>query len=230
MIGVYIGCLLPDTDAYHSKLDYMWGLNIGGIAWAFGKVTKIVINPIVVATFGWIMQKPINRNHRGMVHSVSGIISYCLILEAMFLLAMWLFETAVPGIIPVGLGKDIIWYYSCFTLGLFVGGLLHLAEDACTVSGILPFYPFDVTTKFSGDIHTGNFEDRRPKRYFYLVCIVGISIIAILTYFKTKGLYSLRICVLAGLVGFLVSWAIIAISAGVSYTHLKEPEVNNGNS
>jgi membrane-bound metal-dependent hydrolase YbcI (DUF457 family) len=209
----------------------MWGLNVGGIVWAFGKVTKILVNPIVAGTFGWIMQKPINRNHRGMVHSVSGIISYCLVLEAMFLLTMWLFETAVPGAIPVELGKDIIWYYSCFTVGLFVGGLLHLAEDACTVSGILPFYPFDVTTKVSGDIHTGNFEDRRPKRYFYLMCVIGASIIVALVYFKIKGLYSLRLCILAGLVGFIVAWAIIAISAGVSYTHLKEPglEVNNGN-
>ena len=99
--GVFIGCLLPDTDLSKSKVDHM-----KGIPGFFGMITKYILNPLVAMIFELLIKKPIDRSHRGVTHTIYGILTYCLLIEGI----------SIPILIVFG-GLEFIAGYSLFIFG-----------------------------------------------------------------------------------------------------------------
>jgi inner membrane protein len=187
--GVVIGCFLPDTDLPKSRIDYM-----GSIARFFSIISKNFLNPLIVKIFEFFLKQKIYQHHRGMTHTFYGILTYCLLIEII----------SIPIIFWLGMEESII-AYSFFVFGLFFGGILHLMEDSCTISGILPFYPLNQYKKYSGNISTSNLKEKRPTYYFmFLVMITGF-----LLYIQFFLKYPVEINIFLSVVLFLFVWTII---------------------
>jgi len=222
MIGVFIGSLLPDTDLDESKIDHMYkykintqGLNIinkimtkifisllGIFTFLFGKITKYILNPIVAILFGLVLHKSINRNHRGITHSLFGVLLNCLLIGGLFLV-IW----KLDGVCGWGIINDSFWYFSCLLVGLFIGEVFHLLEDSCTISGISPFYPI-WGGKISGNIRTGESGDLRP--IYYACIIIGVYIgVGMLAVYKIPD----NLWFLLALSSFIISWTIIMVAS-----------------
>jgi inner membrane protein len=220
MVGVFIGSLLPDTDLDESKIDHMYNykintnkLNIinkifiriftallGLFTFFIGKLTKYILNPIVALLFRIILRKPINRNHRGITHSIFGIFVNCLIMEGLCIV-LWKILVTYNNI------NISLWYLSCLIIGLFIGEVLHLLEDSCTISGILPFYPL-FGGKFSGNLRTGDTTDHRPIIYACILTGAYIGAGVLLLYKIPNNLWFLL-----ALSVFLLSWLMIMIAS-----------------
>ncbi|MDO9539390.1 MAG: metal-dependent hydrolase [Methanocalculus sp.] len=136
--GIIIGSLLPDTDATDSKLHYM-----DGIARIFSLIMQPVIIPLTKLIF-WIFKLPFNPAHRGSMHTFPGLIVYTSLLTALI----------SSAICFIGFWNPIIGF---FFIGLFIGGVLHIFEDCCTRSGLMPFKPF------IGRKYAGGYQYRRQK-------------------------------------------------------------------
>lgn len=162
-LGVFVGCFLPDTDLPRSKIDHM-----KGVPGFFGVITKHILNPLVALFFEWVLKKPIDRGHRGITHTVYGISTYCLLIEGAGLL----------GILVLGWWQFIAGF-SLFVFGLFFGGILHLMEDACTKTGVSPFYPINEGRKYSGTISTYDVNEMRPKLFTFIL-LAGAVILFVL--------------------------------------------------
>lgn len=189
--GAFIGCLLPDTDLPRSKIDHM-----KGIPGFLGIITKYILNPLVVTIFEWILKKNIDRSHRGITHTIYGILTYSLLIEAVGLLFLLVF--GVWGLL-VG--------FSLFVCGLIFGGVLHLMEDSCTKTGILPFYPLNENRKYFGNISTYDSNDMRPKFYSFLLLVVLIILVIIQIYSHLP----LTITIFLSIMSFLIVWKIIFV-------------------
>jgi hypothetical protein len=165
-----------------------------GIPGFFGLFTKIILNPLVAMIFELILKKSIDRSHRGVTHTLYGILTYSLIIEAI----------SIPIIIFFRLWGYIAGY-SLFVFGLFFGGVLHLMEDSCTKSGILPFYPINEKRKYSGNISTYDLNEKRPKLYalFLLIISAFLFIIQIHSGFPS-GVY-----IFLSVASFVIAWKII---------------------
>lgn len=187
--GVFIGCLLPDTDLPKSKIDRM-----KGIPGFFGIITKNILNPLVAMIFEFLLKKPIDRSHRGVTHTIYGILTYCLIIEAI----------SIPIIILFGMWGYIAGY-SLFVFGLFFGGVLHLIEDSCTKSGILPFYPINEKRKYSGNISTYDLNEKRPK--FYALFLLGVSIFLFIVQIYSG--FPFGVYIFLSVASFVIVWKII---------------------
>jgi len=194
--GVFIGCLLPDTDLARSKIDYM-----DGIAGFFGVITKKILNPLVAIIFEYLLKKPIDQSHRGITHTIYGIATYCLFIEVI----------GLPILFFLGFFNFILTY-SFFVFGLFFGGILHLMEDSCTKMGILPFYPINDNKKYSGDISTFDLNEMRPKYYSVLLLVVSIFLLLFQVYYT----YPISIDILISIILFLIVWKIIASFSKIS--------------
>jgi membrane-bound metal-dependent hydrolase YbcI (DUF457 family) len=189
--GVFIGCLLPDTDLPKSKIDYM-----EGITGFFGMISKNILNPLVAAIFESYLKKSIDRGHRGITHTVYGILMYCVLIEGI----------SLPILFFLGFGTSIIMY-SLFVFGLFLGGIFHLMEDSCTITGILPFYPLNSIKKYSGKISTYNMADIRPKYFSRSLLFIAVSLLIIQVYLKSD----IVVNILSSIGIFLLSWIVIIL-------------------
>jgi membrane-bound metal-dependent hydrolase YbcI (DUF457 family) len=187
--GVFIGCLLPDTDLPKSKIDHM-----KGIPGFLGMITKIILNPLIAMIFEFLLKKPIDRSHRGVTHTIYGILTYCLIIEGV----------SIPILIVIGL-SGFIAGYSLFVFGLFFGGILHLMEDSCTKSGILPFYPINENRKYSGNISTYDLNEMRPKLYALFLLVVSVFLLIIHIY---SG-FPFGVYIFLSVASFIIVWKII---------------------
>lgn len=187
--GVFIGCLLPDTDLEKSKIDRM-----KGIPGFFGMITKYILNPLVAMIFELLLKKSIDQSHRGVTHTIYGILTYCLIIEGI----------SIPILIIFGMWGFIAGY-SFFVFGLFFGGMLHLMEDSCTKTGIFPFYPLNENRKYSGNISTFDLNDMRPKFYALFLLIVSVFLFIVQIY---SG-FPLGVYIFLSVVSFVIVWKII---------------------
>lgn len=157
--GVFIGSLAPDADAANATI--MHGLKVGSSFRGLGRHISVFL-PIIgyliryliyyplsalfwIATFGRI--KP---HHRGLLHSLPGIALTTVLLISYLRVACLL------------CGSGEIWFLIPLGGGFFAGSLLHLAEDACTKSGICWKFPFG-SARIRGDIITGNRWEKRPE-------------------------------------------------------------------
>jgi len=202
-VGVFVGSLIPDTDIPKSKMDSM-----EGIAGLFALLSKVILNPLVARIFGFLLKRPIDQGHRGITHSVYGILAYCIVIEGLGLPILWL----------IGFWGIISTLFSLFVFGLFFGGILHLAEDACTKSGITPFYPFNSNRKYSGTISTFDFKDPRPLYFTLGLLVVSFTsvIIQILMQFPRE------IAILFSVISFCIVWKVIFMTSNVTRNILVE--------
>lgn len=98
--------------------------------------------------------------HRESLHTVWGVFAATAVVAV---LTGILFEDG-------GCSSD---HLLCGYSGLFCGGILHLAEDCCTISGLKPFQPV-FSLHLKGGIDTGDHHDHRPDWYAqYLVCMAA---------------------------------------------------------
>lgn len=183
--GVIIGSLLPDTDATNSKLHYM-----DGIARVFSLIMRPVVIPITKLVYR-VLEKPFNPAHRGSMHTLPGVMVYTLILALLI----------GSALLFLGFGDIIIGF---FFLGLFAGGILHLLEDCCTRSGLMPFKPFS-DRKYAGSINTGSRIDVRPGFYgTVLVFVAAGVVVAGITYAISQPvLIAISLCL------FVIIWVLI---------------------
>jgi inner membrane protein len=189
LCGIVIGCFLPDTDLPKSKIDHM-----KGIAGIFGVISKKILNPSVALIFEFLLKQPINHTHRGIIHTIYGILTYCLLIEII----------SLPFLFLIGAGESIIMY-SFFVFGLFFGGVLHLMEDSCTKIGITPYYPLNPYKKYSGNISTFDPNERRPKYFFILL----LMITSFLIYIQFILRYPIEMSIFLSVFLFFIAWTII---------------------
>lgn len=169
LAGVFGGSRLPDADFAAAK-----GLNLKTFwTFVFSGISVVII---------WIMRilyrlvgLRFNRRHRHSLHTIFGVsVAVCAI-------------GGLTGFILVDLGwwSDAIFFLYA---GILCGGLLHLAEDCCTVTGLHPFKPFS-SLHLNGSINTGDYGDRRPVLYAkFLVCMAALVIAGEHVYHVPAGL------------------------------------------
>lgn len=191
LIGTIIGSLLPDTDANDSKIHYM-----DGIARFFGAIMEPVVFPITKKTYQ-IFHLKFNPKHRGSMHTLLGVFVYSSILAIIVFV----------GLMILGLWNNFVIF---FILGLFLGGILHIAEDCCTKSGITPLKPFNKKW-FGGKISTNNRFDKRPSYFADFLIILAVGVMFAEQYYKYEPLAMAPFA----LIGLTLSWiAFYGISQG----------------
>ncbi|HDR73020.1 MAG TPA: metal-dependent hydrolase [Methanoculleus sp.] len=157
--GVAIGALLPDTDAKDSKIHHN-----NGVSRIFGAVMRPLIIPLMRAIYG-ALGYSFNPAHRKSLHTLFGVGVYSVLLS----LAIWVALSLLDRWDPVAL---------LFMAGLVAGGVLHIVEDCCTLSGCSPFAPFR-DRKIRGGISTGKRFERRPVHFSaFLVAAAAFALAA----------------------------------------------------
>ncbi|MDD4300312.1 MAG: metal-dependent hydrolase [Methanomicrobium sp.] len=159
MAGIFIGSLAPDADAadsaiMHGLLGGSGGLKIFRrhtvlILPFFGYLIRYFVYFPVSAlaflfTFGRIKPK-----HRGLLHSLFGIMTASFLLFVYLNAAIYL----ISGLIlpDLDLSAKLFYPLGIFCTGVFAGSFFHLLEDSCTRSGVCWFFPFK-NTSVSGDL------------------------------------------------------------------------------
>jgi membrane-bound metal-dependent hydrolase YbcI (DUF457 family) len=233
LVGVLIGCLLPDTDLSRSKIDYIQegklkrkqlrGLSpiekqikktffklLSWFIFLVGQFTKHVLNPITSRIMKGISKKQINTNHRGITHSLCGITINCILFGIIILII----DTVL--ILIYKWDQSIILWISLYWLGgILLGYTLHLVEDSCTISGIPPLYPFSNKRLF-GKLRTGDISENKIKLFATLNGI-GLVVFIILSVIWSP----LTILTMIGLnaICFIIPWLIILFISGVKFSH-----------
>ena len=187
LFGLFMGSLLPDSDASDRKAKHG---NL--ILFIFDTINEFLIYPFLRIIFHE------HKKHRGILHTIVGVFVFSLIFSI------------VTGIILFLL--NVQFYYAIFFgLGLFIGGLLHLIEDCCTVSGLNPFYPKYKQTHFKGNISTSNKKDIRPGIFSGFLIILFVLLIFSEIYYKIDQLGM----IFYALIAMLLSWIVFLIGCGV---------------
>ncbi|MCK8828241.1 metal-dependent hydrolase [Natroniella acetigena] len=130
-IATIIGALIPDIDHANSKA--------GKKLWFISKPLKL---------FG--------IKHRGLTHSILGLILFALLTQEL---------------VKLKLISNIIWS------GLIIGYFSHLITDMLNVQGIPLFYPNDKRFKFHLNITTGSWSE-------HLIFLVAFTIITLLFFLE----------------------------------------------
>jgi membrane-bound metal-dependent hydrolase YbcI (DUF457 family) len=151
--GVAIGSLLPDTDAKDSKIHHM-----KAIPRLFGAVMRPVVVPLMRAIYG-ACGYPFNPAHRKSLHTLFGVGVYSVLLSLFIWVALSLLDRWDPLML-------------LFMAGMVAGGVLHIVEDCCTVSGCSPFAPFR-ETRINGGISTGKRGEHRPVHFAAVLAAAG---------------------------------------------------------
>ena len=144
LAGVFIGSLAPDADAPDAAIFHK-----ARGSWLLGKLGRAVgwILPLFGYVLKWLVYKPLalvfgGDEHRGLMHSLLGLVAATVLIGVyLAAAAFWLEFFDFAGL-------------AAFLFGFAFGFLLHLFEDACTVSGVDLGYPFR-SLKFSGNARTG---------------------------------------------------------------------------
>lgn len=166
MIGVGIGSLAPDADSpdaaiFHKKVRGLKGdtrkiINtwIGPFLPIFGFILKFLIYHPAVKIIQFLvkenkisLQYRVTETHRGILHSILGLLISFMALLIYSSLLMLLF----PELLSI---KALLVFNVAFSIGFF----LHLLEDSCTVSGVNFTFPMSKNLLFKGEVRTGKFN------------------------------------------------------------------------
>lgn len=184
LTGVFFGSYLPDMDLAAAQ-----GLRLRSCTGFVVSAVSIVLVSMVRVLYrvaGW----PFDGRHRESLHTVWGVSVATVVIAV---LTGILFEDAG------------FWSYHLLYgyAGLFCGGMLHLAEDCCTMSGLQPFQPVS-PLHMNGGIHTGDSRDHRPVWYARcLVCIAAGVIAGQYVYHIPAGELTVQVFVIT-----LFSWVV----------------------
>jgi membrane-bound metal-dependent hydrolase YbcI (DUF457 family) len=155
--GIGIGSLLPDCDASERSAKY--GKPIVRL---FDLISALAIYPLLRILFSG------KKRHRGIMHTLIGVGACSAVLTA---IACLIFAAAWQW--P---GTGIL---ALFGAGLFSGASLHLLEDACTISGVNPFYPRCRGRVFRGNVSTTRKLEIRPAIFTTVLAILFSLLMAL---------------------------------------------------
>ncbi|HDN65206.1 MAG TPA: metal-dependent hydrolase [Methanosarcinales archaeon] len=166
MIGVGIGSLAPDADSqdaaiFHTKVKGLKGGTrklidtcIGPFLPIFGFIQKFLIYLPAVKIIQFLvkenkisLQYRVTETHRGILHSVLGL----LISFAALLIYSSILMILFPELLSI---KTLLVFNVAFSIGFF----LHLLEDSCTVSGVNFTFPMNKKLLFKGEVRTGKID------------------------------------------------------------------------
>ena len=166
MIGVGIGSLAPDADSpdaaiFHKKVRGLKGDTrkiidawIGHFLPIFGFILKFLIYRPAVKIIQFLvkenkisLQYRVTETHRGILHSILGLLISFMALLIYSSILMLLF----PELLLI---KTLLIFNVAFSIGFF----LHLLEDSCTVSGVNFTFPMSKNLLFKGEVRTGKFN------------------------------------------------------------------------
>ena len=181
MIGVGIGSLAPDADSpdaaiFHKKVRGLKGSTsnlinnwISPFLPIFGFIVKFLIYIPSIKIIQFLVNKDkialqykVTETHRGILHSVLGLIIAFIALLIYSTLSMLIF----PQLLSI---KAVLVFNIAFGIGFF----LHLIEDSCTVSGVNFSLPLSKNWLFKGEIRTGKF-DRMTG--IFESCLIALNI------------------------------------------------------
>ena len=188
IFGVSSGSLLLDIDSPDSAINHsvIKGKNMDKLAIftfvnpSIAKITRTMVQlPLFLMSKGY---PELNRNHRGILHSLTGV----LIISSIWFIIM--------GIMTL-LAKNFLTFTTpfimAFPIGIFFGGIIHLLEDSLTVSGIRWLQPFN-KIRVQGSIKTISKYEAKEKRlrlrereyifvrYFVISTVVMLIVLYIL--------------------------------------------------
>jgi inner membrane protein len=172
--GVVIGSLAPDADAPDAAILHRKGgkgvirdvrSRMGVLLPGIGYVIRYLIY-LPLSAILWILSRGrIVPHHRGLLHSVPGVLLMTLVLAGYCLLPVAWFDLGI---------EPLLLHLLC---GFFLGNLLHLLEDASTRTGICWKYPFS-RAKIRGTVNTGSRWEKRPE--IFGAVLGGCALVAIL--------------------------------------------------
>jgi inner membrane protein len=178
LFGIFVGSLAPDADAvdaaiFNGRIDGMKGkrgqiLNAFAVVLpAFGYTIRYLIYYPLSLVFEVILRKNYRHQHRGLLHSLIGVLlTTCILLAYLAALFTWLGWT-LSGL-------------PAFGAAFFAGCVLHLLEDTCTPSGIAWLFPFS-RRRLAGRLNTNGRFELRPA-LFALVLSIGTAVILVAPY------------------------------------------------
>ena len=158
LVGVFLGSLLPDSDASDRTAKHG-----DSVLFAFDQINEILIYPLLLRLFHE------KKRHRGILHTVAGVATFTVIL------------TAITGITFLLLNIQFNFWF--IGIGLFIGGILHLMEDCCPRSGVIPLYP-KYHTAFKGDIATFNRKEKRPDQFASYLAVLFVVLVTVQLYYN----------------------------------------------
>jgi len=176
IIGIFLGSLVPDVDA--SDAHILRG-ELREISLFF---KYIIYNPVA-----YLAERifKIKKRHRGIMHSVLGIIMFELILLSILLIIEIIYSYYESISLHYLLILD-----GYFFLAFTVGCILHIIEDSYTISGVMPFLPKQI--KLSGNIRT--FSKKEDK--FGGTLILALGAIFIYAYITLEYIIALLLSII----------------------------------
>lgn len=165
LAGVFIGSLAPDADAEDAAIFHSRVKGLGSAGRLVNGTIGLVL-PLFGFVLKWLVYKPLalvfgGNEHRGLMHSLLGLAAATVLIGVyVAVAAFWLKFFDFAGL-------------AVFLLGFAFGFLLHLAEDACTLSGVDFGYPFR-SLKFSGNARTG--EGWKVDLFVFLFGLLAIGV------------------------------------------------------
>lgn len=177
LAGIFLGSLLPDSDASDRTAKHG-----DSVLFAFDKINEIMIYPLLLKIFHE------KKRHRGILHTIVGVLVFTLIL------------TGITGIVFIIF--RIQFNFLIIGSGMFAGGILHLMEDSCTRSGVVPFYPRSLSA-FKGDVSTFDKEESRPDTFSKYLAFVFVILVVIQIYYKVAQMSMIFLV----MVVIVLSWA-----------------------
>lgn len=218
LIAVLIGSLIPDSDCGGKAKIY----------YDFPIVHKLMIpiNKLVIFIFRIPKLKTkikggyeVKEEHRGIMHSPSGIIISSLIL-ALFL-----------SIFLIVIGFFNLIFLLVVLFGLLFGQLLHLLEDSCTISGIRWKFPFSEGI-IKGNISTIRYQkegklDIRPDLFSIILGILSLGIFIGFVFYKITFSLWFYYPIILGIVSLLWIIFIYLSKSKINFWYWEIGRVNN---
>lgn len=185
LVGIFIGSLLPDSDASDRTAKHG-----DSVLFAFDKINEVFIYPLLLRLF---QEK---KRHRGILHTVAGVATFSIIL------------TVITGIVFLIL--NIQFNFWLIGIGLFIGGILHLMEDCCTLSGVIPLYP-KYHTAFKGEIATFNRKEKRPNQFASYLAMLFVALVVVQLFYDIALLSMIILTLMAITLSWLGFFAVCRV-------------------
>jgi hypothetical protein len=168
----------------------------------------------------------LERPHHVVIHHVRALGITCMMLFLLFmcLLGLLYFISITVGVDSL-VTIEYLWYAVGLVIGIMAGGVLHLFEDSCTVSGIQFFYPGG--RRLAGTIRTGNADEDRPGKFagVLLICYIVVYLFLTVPMYILNGeatlipiLENTPIMFATSVIAVGISWVIIFMWAEVKVT------------
>jgi len=195
-LGLFIGSMAPDADVKGSAINN--GRRFSLLTLLFSYTIRYLIYYPVSLVFMAIYGKRCTPRHRGLLHSLPGILIMSALIAFFLLIGADFLDISSPGQILL------------FTCAFFFGALVHLTADTCTLSGIGWFFPIS-RRRWSGTIRTGESSDIRPLLYLSALGLANLFILFLPEY----GVVGDALYPFSGIASLAFLWLLFFLSAGV---------------